>query len=118
MKKNFSGTKKSYHELIEEQDSTKEVFKRSEQPRKKPIIIKEEAEKPKYNTRSSDAGRKPYQRKEFDKDERVYSSSSRNTSDFKKPYTPRDNNTSDPKKSYTPRSGSGTNKPSTPYIKK
>lgn len=61
MKKNFNEKqKKSYHELIEEQDSNKEAFKRSEQPRKKPIVIKEEVEKPKFNNRGNDASKKPY----------------------------------------------------------
>ena len=119
MKKNFNDKqKKSYQELVEEQDLNKEVFKRSEQPRKQAVILKEEIEKPKFKTRSSDSGNKPYQRKDIDQDDRSSKGNSRNTTDYKKPYTPRQNNISDQNKIYVPRTGSVTNKPSTPYIKK
>ncbi len=61
MKKNLNEKqKKSYHELIEEQEENKEAFKRSEQPRKKPVVIKEEVEKPKFSTRSNDSSKKNY----------------------------------------------------------
>jgi ATP-dependent RNA helicase RhlE len=90
VKTNFkSKQKKSYHALIEEQDTKKEVFKRSEQPRKKPVVIKEEDEKPKFGNKSFDNKKKGYQPREFDQDERSYGGNKRNYSDHKKPYTPR-----------------------------
>ena len=80
MKKNFNDKqKKSYHDLVEEQDLMKEVFKRSEQPRKKLIVIKENIDKPKFNSRSNDSSKKDYQRKDYDRDKCSFKGNSRNS---------------------------------------
>lgn len=105
MKKNFDGKqKKLYHEILEEQDSGKEVFKRSEQPRKKAIVIKDETDKPKFNARSNDSGNKGYQKKNYDDEKGGYKGNSQSGNGFKKPYTPRaGSETSGFKKPYAPR---------------
>ena len=107
--------KKSYHALLEEQEVKKDVFKRSEMPRKKPLVLKDDEadEKPKYEKRSGDDFKKSYQPRGFDKGD-SYKGNDRYSSENKRPYTPRTNADGSPKP-YTPRTNAdGTPRPYTP----
>jgi ATP-dependent RNA helicase RhlE len=112
LKKNtLEKSKKSYHALLEEQEVKKDVFKRSEQPRKKALVLKEdEPEKPKYEKRSGEGFNKGYQSRGNDKGD-SYKSNDRFSSENKRPYTPRSTDGSRP---YTPRTTSDGSKPYTP----
>jgi ATP-dependent RNA helicase RhlE len=106
--------KKSYHALLEEQDFKKDVFKRSEMKREKPLVLKDdEDEKPKFEKRSGDDFKKSYQPRGFDKGD-SFKSNDRYQSENKRPYTPRTNADGSPRP-YTPRTNpDGTPKPYTP----
>jgi hypothetical protein len=113
MKKNFgSKQKKSYHELVEEQETEKQVFKRSELPKKKPVVILEEAEKPAKEFKP--ASKKGYLPHDPDRNEKEFRP--RTNYDGKKPYTPRSGSGESSGRPYTPRSGSGdqSSRPYTP----
>jgi ATP-dependent RNA helicase RhlE len=123
MKKNFgSKQKKSYHELVEELETEKQVFKRSELPKKKPVLILEDVDKPAKEFKPS--SKKGYLPHDPDRNEKEFRP--RNTYDNKKPYTPRPqgdssgskpysrSTSSDSSKTYTPKPSYGSS-PSKPY---
>lgn len=92
VKKNLNEkTKKSYHMLKEEEESKKDVFKRSLQPRKKPIVLKETEDKTDDFKKSNDFKRKGYQPKGDDRYERKDQRSQGPRTSTQSPY---------PKKSY------------------
>jgi ATP-dependent RNA helicase RhlE len=75
--------KKSYHALLEEKETKKGVFKRSEQPRKKPIIVEEEPKQaPKYE-KTFDKYKKPFTSKP-----NTYTKDDSKSKGYKKEYTP------------------------------
>ncbi len=114
MKKNLgSKQKKSYHELIEEQEVEKAGFKRSELPKKKPVILVEETEKPAASFKPS--SKKGYLPNDPDRNEKEFRP--RNNYDNKKPYTPRSTSgDSSSSKPYSPKPSYGSsNTPSKPY---
>jgi ATP-dependent RNA helicase RhlE len=91
LKKNFSEKeKKSYHDLVEEKQLEKDVFKRSKLPRKKEVVVKEETlDKPKYGNKSFDNSKKGYLPKDPDRNEKSFLSSEPRSYENKKPYTPK-----------------------------
>lgn len=114
--------KKSYHALLEEQEfGKKEVFKRSEQPRKRVSAVKEDdAKKSKFAPASPELSKRnfdsrSYQPKEYGKEESGYkgrggsertrSSYAPKSADGTRNYTPRTSN--DGSRPYTPRSTDG-----------
>ena len=123
LKKNIiEKQKKSYHALLEEQDQKKDVFKRSEQPRKKPIIIKEDIDEPKFSDKSFDKKNKGYQKRDFDKDEKKNRPYQAKPGEFKKPYTPKPaygqaQGSTEQKKSDPQRGDSYQKRSSSPYKK-
>ncbi|TNF08816.1 MAG: DEAD/DEAH box helicase, partial [Bacillota bacterium] len=95
LKKNFNEKqKKSYHDLVEEQEEQKDVFKRSKLPKKKVVVVKEEVETPKFGAKSFDNKKKGYQPRDLDRDEKSFKRYDKNPSDDKRPYTPRSTNPS------------------------
>ena len=111
MKKNFgSKQKKSYHELVEEQETEKQVFKRSELPKKKPVLILEDVDKPAKEFKPS--SKKGYLPHDPDRNEKEFRP--RNTYDNKKPYTPRPQGDSSGSKPYSRSTSSDSSKPYTP----
>ena len=111
MKKNFgSKQKKSYHELVEEQETEKQVFKRSELPKKKPVLILEDVDKPAKEFKPS--SKKGYLPHDPDRNEKEFRP--RNTYDSKKPYTPRPQGDSSGSKPYSRSTSSDSSKPYTP----
>lgn len=118
MKKGYiEKEKKSYHELIEEQDSKKDVFKRSLLPRKKPVAVIEEVEKPKYGSKTSDSKNKGYLPKDLDKDEKTFRRFDQNSKD-RKPYAsnPRQNQ-GDDRKTFHPKGKLDQTRPYSPNKK-
>ena len=100
VKNNFK-EKKSYHDLLEEQETGKKGFKRSELPRKKAALLVEKDDQASYQKKSFNSPKKPYQPKDYDLEDRQID---RKASSFKKPYTPRESsNYTGEKKTYTPR---------------
>jgi len=111
MKKNFgSKQKKSYHELVEELETEKQVFKRSELPKKKPVLILEDVDKPAKEFKPS--SKKGYLPHDPDRNEKEFRP--RNTYDNKKPYTPRPQGDSSGSKPYSRSTSSDSSKPYTP----
>jgi len=106
VKKNFNEKeKKSYHMLKEEEAEKKEVFKRSLQPRKKPVVLKESDEKANDFKKSNDFKRKGYQPKDDDRYERKDQKSYGPRTGFESPY-PKKSYASGPQREHSQRSSS------------
>jgi ATP-dependent RNA helicase RhlE len=104
LKKNFNEKqKKTYHDLVAEQEEQKDVFKRSKLPKKKVVVVKEEAETPKFGAKSFDNKKKGYQPRDLDRDEKSFKRYDKSPSDDKRPYTPRSANSQSSNRPYTPR---------------
>lgn len=112
MNKNYRDKqKKSYHDFIEEQEVKKDVFKRSEQPRKKPVVIDDESNQLERSSKPSNP--KGFQSKSFDRSDKDFKSGNRSSQDDKKPYAPRNSSgTSTYAKPYGSKPKEGTSGPS------